>query len=427
MDRYLLTASVRRDGFSAFGLENPYGTYPAFALGWRMSEEAFVKKVKFIDNLKLRFSWGENGNRDIGRYAALSRLKVTDAIIDGENIKGVYTNNLANNKLKWERTRAMNLGLDFGLLGNRLSGVLDMYYNKTTDLIVNRSLPTITGFASVIANLGQVDNKGLELTLTSVNVNIPKKVHWTTTFIYSTNKNTIKHLYGKMVDVKDAEGNVIGQREDDDVQNGWYIGHGIKDIYYYKWTGIWQLGEEEEAKKYGKQPGDPKLLDVNGDGKITEDDKVWLGSRTPRYRMSLRSDLNLFDCLDLSFVLRGEFNFLGEDNLRRNEDNRFFDRSNSIMTEYWTPWNPNNEYARLGANCGNPSVLIFKKRDFVRMQNISLAYTFPKTLLKKYAIENLKVSLNVDNAFVLTKWNYYDPENMGTCPRIWTLGVNVTL
>lgn len=230
-----------------------------------------------------------------------------------------------------------------------------------------------------------------------------------------------------MVDVKDAEGNVIGEREDDDVQNGWYIGHGIKDIYYYKWTGVWQLGEEEEAKKYGKQPGDPKLLDVDQNGKITEDDKVWLGSRTPRYRMSLRSDLNLFDCLDFSFVLRGEFNFLGEDNLRRNEDNRFFDRSNSIMTEYWTPWNPNNEYARLGANCGNPSVLIFKKRDFVRMQNISLAYTFPKTLLKKFAIENLKVSLNVDNAFVLTKWNYYDPENMGTCPRIWTLGVNVTL
>lgn len=99
---------------------------------------------------------------------------------------------------------------------------------------------------------------------------------------------------------------------------------------------------------------------------------MWLGSRTPRYRMSLRSDLNLFDCLDFSFVLRGEFNFLGEDNLRRNEDNRFFDRSNSIMTEYWTPWSPNNEYARLGANCGNPSVLIFKKRDFVRMQTFHL-------------------------------------------------------
>lgn len=184
-------------------------------------------------------------------------MNVTDAIIDGKNVKGVWTDNLSNIKLKWERTRATNLGLDFGLFNGRLSGILDMYYNKTSDLIVNRSLPTITGYGSVIANLGQVDNKGLELTLTSVNLSIPKKVHWTTTFIYSTNKNTIKHLYGKMVDVKDEAGNVIGQREDDDVQNGWYIGHGIKDIYYYKWTGIWQLGEEEEAKNMGNNRETP--------------------------------------------------------------------------------------------------------------------------------------------------------------------------
>lgn len=115
-------------------------------------------------------------------------MNVTDAIIDGENIKGVWTNNLANNNLKWERTRAANVGLDFGLFKGRLNGVLDLYYNKTTDLIVNRSLPTITGYSSIIDNLGQVDNKGLELTLTSTNIYIPKKVHWSTTFIYSTNK-----------------------------------------------------------------------------------------------------------------------------------------------------------------------------------------------------------------------------------------------
>lgn len=135
----------------------------------------FYEKLSFVDNLKLRLSWGENGNRDIGRYAALSRLNVTDAIIDGENIKGVWTNNLANNNLKWERTRAANVGLDFGLFKGRLNGVLDLYYNKTTDLIVNRSLPTITGYSSIIDNLGQVDNKGLELTLTSTNIYIPKK------------------------------------------------------------------------------------------------------------------------------------------------------------------------------------------------------------------------------------------------------------
>lgn len=427
MDRYLLTASVRRDGFSAFGQNNPYGVFSAFAAGWRISEEKFMKKLNFVDNLKLRLSWGQNGNRDIGRYAAFSRLTITNAIEDGVNIKAVYPSSLANNDLKWETTSAFNVGLDFGLLNNRLSGVVDVYHNKTTNLLMDRSMPAITGYGSVAANLGQINNKGIELTLTSVNINIPKKVSWSTSLIYSANRNTIKHLYGNMVEALDENGNVIGQREDDDVQNGWYIGHGIYDILDYKWIGIWQLGEEQEADKYGKQPGDPKLLDVNGDGVINTDDKVWLGSSTPLYRMSLRSDLRLFNCVDFSFVLRGEFDYLGIDNLARNEDNRYFATSNSVWTEYWTPWNPSNEYARLGADSSNPTVNIYKKRNYVKMQNISLAYTFPQKLVRKLMINNLKLSFNVDNAFVLSKWRTSDPTTKGVTPRIWTFGVNMTL
>nr|WP_320037655.1 TonB-dependent receptor [uncultured Bacteroides sp.] len=427
MDRYLLTASVRRDGFSAFGQNNPYGVFSAFAAGWRISEEKFMKKLSFVDNLKLRLSWGQNGNRDIGRYAAFSRLTITNSIQDGVNVKGVYPSSLANNDLKWETTSAFNFGLDFGLFNNRLSGVADVYFNKTTNLLMDRSMPAITGYGSVATNLGQINNKGVELTLTSVNVSIPKKISWSTSLIYSINKNTIKHLYGKMIDVLDDKGNVIGRREDDDVQNGWYIGHGIRDIYDYKWLGVWQMGEEYEANKYGKQPGDPKLLDVNGDGVVNTNDKVWLGSSTPRYRMSLRSDLRLLNCIDFSFVIRGEFNYLGIDNLARNEDNRYFESANSTWTEYWTPWNPNSEYARLGADCSNPTVNIYKKRNYVKMQNMSLAYIFPQKLLSKLMIENLKLSFNVDNAFVLSKWRTSDPMTKGITPRIFTFGINMTL
>lgn len=427
MDRYLLTASVRRDGFSAFGQNNPYGVFSAFAAGWRISEEKFMKKLNFVDNLKLRLSWGQNGNRDIGRYAAFSRLTITNSIQDGVNVKGVYPSSLANNDLKWETTSAFNFGLDFGLFNNRLSGVADVYFNKTTNLLMDRSMPAITGYGSVATNLGQINNKGVELTLTSVNVSIPKKISWSTSLIYSINKNTIKHLYGKMINVLDDKGNVIGQREDDDVQNGWYIGHGVRDIYDYKWLGVWQMGEEYEANKYGKQPGDPKLLDVNGDGIVNTNDKVWLGSSTPLYRMSLRSDLRLLNCIDFSFVLRGEFNYLGIDNLARNEDNRYFESANSTWTEYWTPWNPNSEYARLGADCSNPTVNIYKKRNYVKMQNMSIAYTFPQKLLSKLMIENLKLSFNVDNAFVLSKWRTSDPMTKGITPRIFTFGINMTL
>lgn len=426
LDRYLLTASIRRDGFSAFGINNPYGTYPAFAVAWRMSQEPFFKNVDVIDDLKLRLSWGESGNRDIGRYVALSRLNVTDNIMGGENVKGVWTNNLANNNLKWERTRATNIGVDFWMFDSRINGVVDLYYNKTSDLILSRSLPTITGFSSVIANLGQVDNKGLEVTLSSINVDIPKKVRWESSVIFSTNQNTIKHLYGNMVDVLDEEGNVVEQREDDDVQNGWYIGKGIYDIYDYKMIGIWQLGEEDEAKKYGKLPGDPRLLDVDADGKMTQKDKVWQGSLVPKFRASLRNDLTLFQNFNLSFLLRGEFNYWAIDNMPRNEDNRYFDRSNSIKTDYWMPDNPSNEFARLASNSSNPSVNIYKRRDYVRLQNASLSYRIPTQYLTKYALESLRVSANVDNGFVITNWTYFDPENRGRSPLILTFGLDLT-
>ena len=162
MDRYLLTASIRRDGFSAFGQNNPYGTYPAFAAAWRISQENFMKGSVFND-LKLRASWGTSGNRDIGRYAALGKLAILDNIEGGETVKGVYQTTLANSDIKWETTHATDIGVDFGLFNNRFSGTIDAYYNKTTDLVLNRLLPGFTGYSSVLANLGQVDNKGLEV------------------------------------------------------------------------------------------------------------------------------------------------------------------------------------------------------------------------------------------------------------------------
>ncbi|MCR8917655.1 MULTISPECIES: SusC/RagA family TonB-linked outer membrane protein [Bacteroides] len=427
LDRYLLTAAVRRDGFSAFGQNDPYGVFPSAAVAWRMNEEKFLKNVDWLDNLKLRFSWGQTGNRDIGRYAAFSRLTVTNAIMNGVNYKAVYPSSLANRNLKWETTTGRNIGLDFGVLNNRITGTVDAYWNKTTDLLMDRAMPEISGYGSIASNLGQIDNKGVEVTVTTTNINVPGKVHWTTSFIYSTNKNEIKHLYGNMIDVLDADGNVVGQREDDDVQNGWYIGHGIDDIYDYKFVGIWQMGEELEADKYGKQPGDPKLEDVNNDGVINEDDKQWLGSKIPTHRLNISSSLDLWNCVNFSFTLRGEFGWKAVDNLARNEDNRYFNQANSVWTEYWTPWNPSAGYARLGSDCNNPTVNIYKNRSYMKMQNMSLSYTFPKHLIQKLQIENLRVSLNVDNAFTISGWRTSDPMVNAISPRIFTFGVNMTL
>lgn len=428
MDRYLLTASVRRDGFSAFGTDNPYGVFPAFAFAWRMTEEGFMKKLDFLNNLKLRFSWGETGNRSAaGRYDALAKLSITNVVIDGQSMRGLWTSYLSNKKLKWEKTQAFNLGFDFGIFNNRLSGVVDLYSNKTNDLILSRSMPNVSGFSATKANLGQVNNRGLEITLNSMNIRIPKKMEWTSTFTYSINENEIMHLYGDKEDILDNDGNIIGQKEADDVKNGWYIGHSLYGIYDYKVLGIWQLGEEAEAKKYGKLPGDPKVLDKDGNGKIGEEDKVWLGSSNPMYTMSLRNDFYLFNCLNVSFTLRGEFNYWAANNLPLNESGRNFDKANYLWTNYWTPDNPTNKYARLGANAANPNVNMYAKRDFVRLQNASIGYTFPKKKLLRYGIENLKLSFNMDNTFVITGWQYSDPENTGVSPRIYTFGINVTL
>lgn len=425
-DRYLLTASLRRDGFSAFGQNNPYGTYPAYAAAWRISEENFMKGSVFND-LKLRASWGTSGNRDIGRYAALARLHTLDNILGGENIKGVYQTTLANPNIKWETTHATNIGVDFGLFDNRFSGTIDAYANKTTDLVLSRLLPGFTGYSSILANLGQVDNKGLEVSLTSVNINHPGKVVWSTSLIFSLNRNEIVHLYGT---TDSATG-----KEADDISNGWFIGHGIHDIRDYKVTGIWQIGEEEEAAKYGKLPGDPKALDVDGDGVVNDNDKVWIGSAVPKYRVSLRSDLQLFKNINFSFVIRGAFDYWGVNSLRRNEDNRYFQSSNSIMNEYWTPWNPSSSYGRLASNSNNPTINFYEKRDFIRMQNATLSYTFPEDMISKYSMKGLRAMVSVDNAFIITKWKYYDPEmidddnvrKVGRVPRLFTFGVYVTL
>jgi len=426
MDRYLITGSYRRDGFSAFGKNSPWANFWTFAGGWRISEEKFLRNVSWLNNLKIRVSWGQTGNRDIGRYAAFARLTTTNAIEDGENQKAVYPSSLANADLKWETTTAWNWGIDFGLFNNRVYGTVELYKGKTSDLLMDRSMPEISGYGSIASNLGEIANRGAEVSVTTVNIKQPNVV-WSTTLNYSTNHNEIKHLYGKMVDVLDANGNVVGQREDDDVQNGWYIGHGLDEIYDYKTIGIWQLGEEYEAAKYGRRPGDPKQLDVNGDGKVNTDDKLWLGYSAPRVRMTLNSHLVLFKNITFDFTLRGEFKWLGTDNTYRNETNRYYDTSNSVWTRYWTPWNPDTEYASLGANNGNPNVNFHKSRNYVRMQNMSLSYLFPAKLTRKAFIEALRLQVSCDNAFVISGWRHNDPLTTSINPRTWTFGLNVTL
>lgn len=427
MDRYLFTASFRRDGYSAFGSNNPYANFPAFAFGWRMNEENFMKAISWIDNLKLRLSWGINGNRSIGRYAALANLDSEKYLHNGSTVIGIYATRLPNENLKWEKTEAYNIGFDFAILGNRLNGTVEAYYMSTKDLLLTRSLPDIIGFSGVTTNLGEVRNKGFELSLNSVNID-HKNFRWSSSFIASLNRNEIAHLYGEMVDVLDKDGNVIGQREDDDIQNGWYIGHALDEIYDYKVLGVWQENEREEAAKYGKEPGDFKIWDVNNDGEyLPEDDKVFQGYKRPRFSFGIGNTMEFFKCVDFSFFIRSDLGHKSSNSHYSHPTDYYYDRVNAYKYDYWTPENPTNEFARLGSNTKSPSFNVYKNRSYVRLQEVSLAYRIPNKISSKWSVSNARVYINVSNPLLITGWNYWDPESLSPAPRTFTFGINFSL
>jgi TonB-linked SusC/RagA family outer membrane protein len=426
-DRYLFTASIRRDGYSAFGQDNPYANFPALAFGWRLSEEKFMKPIKWVDNLKLRLSWGINGNRSIGRYAALANISTQTYLSNGSTAIGIYSNRLANSKLKWEKTTAYNVGIDFSLLKNRLAGSVELYYMSTKDLLLGRALPDITGFTSITSNLGEIRNRGFEFSLNSINIQ-QKNFKWSSSLVTSLNRNEIAHLYGEMVDVLDESGNVIGQREDDDIQNGWYIGHALDEIYNYKILGVWQEPEREEAAKYGKEPGDFKIWDINGDYQyLPEDDKVFQGFARPRISFGLGNTMEFFRCLDLYFFLRSDIGHKASNANYAHSTNYYYDRVNAYKYEYWTPENPTNEYARLGSNVQSPSFSVYKYRTFIRLQEIALTYRIPSRFTAKWGISNARLTLDVTNPLLITKWDFWDPESQSPAPRTFTFGINFTL
>ncbi|MCE7040174.1 SusC/RagA family TonB-linked outer membrane protein [Dyadobacter sp. CY312] len=441
-DRYMVTLSARRDGYSAFGQKNPRAVFTSAALGWVFTDEPFFK-VNWLTYGKLRVSYGNNGNRDIGRYDALSNLATGKYLHVNSGgtvyqVSQLYVDRMANPNLKWEITNSLNFGLDFSLLNGIVDGSLELYKSSTKDLLVKRALPNVLGFDFVLDNLGQVDNKGLELSLNSNNMK-RENFSWRTTFNLQMNRNKIVSLYGNMIPETDAAGNVIGQREADDITNKWFIGHAIDELWNYKVLGVWQKEEVEEAKKYGVKPGDHKILDVNGDGKFTNEDKVFQGYKTPRARLTLRNEFKLFKNFDVAFML---YSYLGQKNEFNEMKNRpgFPDRSSSYVFPYWTEENRNNEWARLYSSEGSATgYAVYRSKSFVRFESLSLAYTIPKTLVQKINIQNLRVYGNVRNIGYISKWKFWDPES-GTngdtnqdlnvsvpSPRIITVGLDITL
>jgi len=426
-DTYLFTASVRRDGFSAFGSQNPRATFPALAFAWNLTNESFMQSTKtWLDYGKVRLTWGRNGNRDIPQYDALSDMTSSlHPYIDGKgNIylgSQLYVNRMANLGLKWENKESYNFGLDFAILKNRISGALDIYSATTHDLLVDRELPEIVGFSSVAANLGELKSNGIDISLTG-NIIQKESFRWSSNFIFMLNRRKIVKLYGDMVDINDAAGNIIGQKEADDIKNRWFIGQDPDRIWDYERNGIWQENELDEAEKYGLQPGDFKYIDQNGDGVMTDADRVFQKYRTPRFRWSWRNDFN-YKNLSLSVFLYS--NWGQSDSFNRAANNSSFaDRTTDYVIPRWTPENNINDYARIGSkNIGTNYV----DKSFIRLENISLSYLVPSSILNKASIRNLRLSASIRNvAFWAPRWEFGDPEGFPV-PRTYNLSLNFSL
>lgn len=404
-DKYLLTAILRRDGFSGFAKNNKYGTFPVLALGWIASEENFMKGVTPFNYLKLRAGYGVTGNQT-SRYTSIARVTTSAAYVYGDGgttAFGQQVASLGNDNLKWERTKGMNVGVDFAAFNSRLSGSLDYYRNNTYDLLYSVAIPGVTGFSNIYTNLGQIRNAGFEAAL-NYNVIDKKDFKWSATFNFSANNNKIVTLTGV-----DANGD---GKEDDLVSSSLFVGKSIRAIYDYKLDGIYQLND---TRIPGFPVGSVRVVDQNKDNDITQQaDRVFLGRQEPAYRMSLLQTFS-YKAFTLTLFLNSVQG--GKDGYLGNNNPSFFREDNSIRVnnlqgiDFWSPSNPTGKYPRnISGSRAKIEPNMYQDRSFVRLQDVSLSYNLATSLLKKFKAQSINLYVSGKNLYTWTNWEGWDPE-----------------
>lgn len=428
---YMGTFTIRRDGFSGFGADHKFGIFPSGALAWVASNEKFFQNaMPWFNYLKIRASYGASGNRTAGRYSTLARVSDGYRYVFGDGGKPTYGQNISslpNTELGWETTLGWNLGFDFGFLDNRISGTIEYYRSNTHDILFNVNLPYMTGFGSVTSNIGKVSNKGLEITLNTLNVKT-NDFEWRTTLNFARNRNKVVSILGQ-----DADGD---GREDDLIANKLFIGEPLGVIYDYVIEGIYQIGDDIPE---GYHPGNYIIKDTDNSGDITPDDRQILGYTSPAYTVSMLNELR-YKNWALTFFINsiqgGKDYYRGSNSPAGSEAGWRYHEIEQFNTikefDYWTPSNPNAEYAGLRYN--EPIMPgVYKNRSFVRLQDVSLSYNFPKEWLQWAAIKGLKLYFSGKNLFTITGWKGVDPETgagltSGSYPvmRSYTFGLNLT-
>ena len=418
-NRYLLTATFRRDGYSGFGASNKFANFPSFSLGWVLSEESFMKRFEWLNNFKVRASYGQNGNQGIGRYASQATLSSLNYIWNDATSIGLYPGKLGNSDLKWESTTSTNLGIDFSIFNQRISGQIDGYFAKTTNVLVERSVPNASGYSSVWTNVGGIKNKGIEFTLTTHNIKT-MDFNWNTRATFSLNRDKITKLYEGVTE---------------DTGNSWFVGHSINAIYGYKNDGVWQEADLFSGKiMSGYYPGQFKVKDLDNSGTITAaGDREILGYSTPNYRFSVYNDFsykNFKLSIFINSIQGGNGYYLSNSDYSALFSGAGEYRYNKPTNRaYWRPDNAVNNAVGCYYNAKvNPSN--YNSRSFVRLQDVTLSYTIPTELIKKIGMGNTLVYVSGKNLYTWTKWAGWDPEidgDYGYTPMMRTIIAGIKL
>lgn len=424
-NKYYFTLSGRADGSSRFGIENKWGFFPAANAAWNVHKEGFMQEyVPVVNILKLRASYGQVGNRPEFTNLSQASADQRDYIINGVKVAGyIPGSRLSSPELRWETSTQLNLAVDFGLFKNRLSGTVEVYDTKTTDMIVNAKVPETTGFSNQYQNIGEVNNQGIEVTLNSEIIrNKDFKLNLGATF--TKNKNKIVEIYG------DTDGDGIQNNE---VANRWFVGQPIDVYWQWKGIGIYQEGETIPADAgTGLIPGDIKLYDANPDnGAKPEDADKIITSKYPEWygTVSLSMEYKNFDFSADFYTVQG----ITKDNLfiwNYNEGGSLRGVKNGIKQDYWTPENPTGTWPRprVGNDAPNMSSIGLQDASYIRLQNISLGYSFPDDYTKKLGLSNFRLYVTGSNVFTITDYESYSPEKNSSDypePVSYVLGLQV--
>jgi len=417
--KYFLTYTTRRDGYSGFGANNKFGVFPSLAVSWKISDENFLKDINWLSFLKLRTSYGTNGNQAIPPYGTLTQ-------ITGGVDRNYYFNNtalgfaplsLGNPSLGWEKTTTLNFGVDFSVFKGRITGSLEFYNSKSKDLLLKRLLNSTQGFTSILQNIGQTSNIGTEINIEGIAIQ-KSDFSWRVGANFFRNKNTIVQLFDKSTD---------------DQQNGWFIGQNIDANYNYVADGVFSTQAQIAASHMPTAKlGDRILRDVNKNGRLDDGDRTIQGKNNPDFTLGVNNTFS-YKNVNLAFFL---YTVQGITTNNRVLDpvSYIADRTNYVNVDYWTASNINAQNPR--PDYYNFATSYYQDRSFVRLKNVTLSYQFDSKWIKKSGISNLGVYLTGNNLWTSTKWTGFDPESPApsrfeTAPvnpsfRTILVGVNLT-